>query len=339
MPSSIQVQNLCHVYNGVPVLHDLSFEVDRGQIVGFLGPNGAGKSTTMRILCGLMAATSGKAFVCGYPVSTEAHEVKRRIGYMPENNPLPEDMRVEEYLIYRGRLKEVSGKRLKNRVDEVMELCDLHRTARQKLIGNLSKGFKQRVGIADTLLAEPEVIIMDEPTIGLDPHQVLIIRDLINSLKGKMSIIFSSHILSEVEVSCDKAIIINQGRIVASGSPEELRQTFMPKGAHQVIVEGAREDIERYLNELKSVIRVMNISLIQGQVYKIQFQTDDIALVRKHVSEMIRHHPDWTLHKFSQQRASLEDIFLEATKRSWDIKHGSCLDVSLHDEILVSTTI
>ncbi|HEY4988730.1 MAG TPA: ABC transporter ATP-binding protein [Opitutaceae bacterium] len=194
---AIEVSHLVKSYSGVLAVNDISFTVPRGEIIGFLGPNGAGKSTTMRILTGYLPATSGKVSICGFPVASELDAVKRRIGYMPENNPLPDEMRVSEYLYFRGRLKEVPRAKLGSRIDEVLELCDLKRV-RHKIIGKLSKGFRQRVGIAECVLAEPPVIIMDEPTIGLDPHQILIVRDLIASLRGRMTVLISSHILPEI---------------------------------------------------------------------------------------------------------------------------------------------
>jgi len=216
-PNAIEVTNLVKMFAGVAAVNDISFTLARGEILGFLGPNGAGKSTTMRILTGYLPATSGHVRICGIPVTTQPDEIKRRIGYMPENNPLPEDMRVSEYLYFRGRLKEVPRRKLGPRIDEVLELCDLKRV-RHRIIGRLSKGYRQRVGIAETVLAEPPVIIMDEPTIGLDPHQILIVRDLIGSLRGRMAVIISSHILPEIEVTCDRVMIINQGRVVAEGT-------------------------------------------------------------------------------------------------------------------------
>jgi len=222
-PNAIEVTNLVKMFAGVAAVNDISFTLARGEILGFLGPNGAGKSTTMRILTGYLPATSGHVRICGIPVTTQPDEIKRRIGYMPENNPLPEDMRVSEYLYFRGRLKEVPRRKLGPRIDEVLELCDLKRV-RHRIIGRLSKGYRQRVGIAETVLAEPPVIIMDEPTIGLDPHQILIVRDLIGSLRGRMAVIISSHILPEIEVTCDRVMIINQGRVVAEGTPAALRR-------------------------------------------------------------------------------------------------------------------
>ena len=179
----IEADRLCKYYGPFIAIEDISFRVPRGEIVAFLGPNGAGKSTTMRILTGYLPASSGEVEICGLSVHAQPEEVKRRVGYMPENNPLPEDMRVSEYLYFRGRLKEVPRRMLGPRLDEVLELCDLKRV-RHKIIGQLSKGYRQRVGIAEAILAEPPVIIMDEPTIGLDPHQILIVRDLIASLRA-----------------------------------------------------------------------------------------------------------------------------------------------------------
>src|SRR5208283_4756835 len=234
---AIEVSRLVKVFAGVTAVNDISFKVPRGEIIGFLGPNGAGKSTTMRILTGYLPATSGDVSICGFRVAEEPDSVKRRVGYMPENNPLPEDMRVSEYLYFRGRLKEVQRRKLGPRIDEVLELCDLKRV-RHKIIGRLSKGYRQRVGIAESVLAEPPVIIMDEPTIGLDPHQILIVRDLIASLRGRMSVLISSHILPEIEVTCDRVLIINQGRIVAQGSPSNLRREVLGQSAYEVEAAG-----------------------------------------------------------------------------------------------------
>src|SRR3954470_17503694 len=232
-PTAIEVSHLVKTYGGVTAVSDISFDVAQGEIVGFLGPNGAGKSTTMRILTGYLPATSGSVRICGLPVATQPDEIKRRIGYMPENNPLPEDMRVSEYMYFRGRLKEVPRRRLGPRIDEVLELCDLKR-ASHTIIGQLSKGYRRRVGIAEAILAEPPVIIMDEPTIGLDPHQILIVRDLIASLRGRMTVIISSHILPEIEMTCDRVLIINRGRVVAQGTPAALRNEMFGHSSYEV---------------------------------------------------------------------------------------------------------
>ena len=222
-PNSVVVRRLTKIYGGVKAIDNVSFRIGKGEVVGFLGPNGAGKSTTMRIISGLMSATSGSVSICGESVAINPDAARRHIGFMPENNPLPEDLRVREYLTFRAGIKGVPRPEIRARVDESMDICQLLRKASNKIIGNLSKGFRQRVGIADAILSRPEVIIMDEPTIGLDPHQILAIRALINSLRGNMSVLICSHILPEIELRCDMVMILNPGTIVASGSPESLR--------------------------------------------------------------------------------------------------------------------
>ncbi|NCX99869.1 MAG: ATP-binding cassette domain-containing protein, partial [Planctomycetia bacterium] len=220
------VRDLVKSYAGHPAVREVSFEVAKGEIIGLLGPNGAGKSTTLRILTGYLPANSGQVEVCGIDVATNPADVKNLIGYMPENNPLPDDMRVREYLDFRAGLKGLNRRNLAPRLDEVIHLCDLGRV-RDRIIGKLSKGYRQRVGIADAILAEPPVIILDEPTIGLDPHQIIAVRDLIGGLRGRMTVLISSHILPEIEATCDRVVIINQGRVVAAGSPAELPREWL----------------------------------------------------------------------------------------------------------------
>ena len=297
---SIRVENLTRQFGGLTAIQNVSFTVNRGEIVGFLGPNGAGKSTTMRILSGIMPATSGSAWVSGVAVAQDPHLVKQRIGYMPENNPLPDDMRVIEYLRFRARLKGVSGRKLRATVQEVMETCDLARTARRKIIGTLSKGFRQRVGIADALLGNPEVIIMDEPTIGLDPHQIQGIRKLIDNLRGRLTVVLSSHILPEIERSCDRVIIINRGRIVASGTSDSLRQEFLPGNRFELQVEMLQSET-REDNTLNLTLRVEGNGELGPQLIAA---LNDAA--------------DCTLRSLAPRVPNLEEIFLAATKRSWE---------------------
>jgi ABC-2 type transport system ATP-binding protein len=305
----------------VTAVNDISFTVPRGEIIGFLGPNGAGKSTTMRILTGYLPATSGHVSICGFPVATETDEVKRRVGYMPENNPLPDDMRVSEYLYFRGRLKEVPRRKLGSRIDEVLELCDLRRV-RHKIIGKLSKGFRQRVGIAESVLSEPPVIIMDEPTIGLDPHQILIVRDLIASLRGRMTVLISSHILPEIEMTCDRVLIINQGRIVAQGTPTELRREVLGQSAYEIEAAGALGSLPFLLGAIDPGLSVAS----EGPADTLGFRTiklrtvndEDVgeAILRACLSEGLR------VRALSRAHPTLEDVFLAATRRSWDAVSG-----------------
>lgn len=310
---AICVRNLCKRYGAYKAISDVSFSVKRGEVVGFLGPNGAGKSTTMRILAGLMAANSGKASICGISVSLNAFQTKAHLGYMPENNPLPEDLRVIEYLRWRARLKDVPEKDLVARVEQVMEACDLARKARRKLIGSLSKGFRQRVGIADALLSEPEVVILDEPTIGLDPHQILAIRKLIRSLRGKKAVLISSHILPEIENVCDRVIIINQGRVVASGTPEELRREFVQTRKFEIATEASAERV----GEILGASSVEELSGESSTSRKLIAQIP-ASEPCEHLLEKLQT-GGVAVTEFHEICADLEDIFMTATRRSYEI--------------------
>jgi ABC-2 type transport system ATP-binding protein len=318
-PAAIEVTHLVKAYAGITAVNDITFTVARGEILGFLGPNGAGKSTTMRILTGYLPATSGSVKICGVPVASQPDAVKRNIGYMPENNPLPEDMRVSEYLYFRGRLKEISRRKLGPRIDEVLEVCDLKRV-RHKIIGQLSKGYRQRVGIAESILAEPPVIIMDEPTIGLDPHQILIVRDLIASLRGRMTVIISSHILPEIEMTCDRVLIINQGRVVAQGSPADLRREILGRYTYQLEVAG---DVEALRPLLSSVDPTLEISA-QGEPDADGFRRLTLSTERDaELGEALLRTlavPPIRIRALSRAHSTLEDVFLAATRRSWDVK-------------------
>ncbi len=232
----IRVEHLTKYYGDYPAVRDVSFEVSKGQIVGFLGPNGAGKSTTMRILAGFNTATSGKAWIDGIDIFWKPIEARRKIGYLPENCPLYTEMRVEEYLNFRGGLKGLNRKTTRQRSDYVMERCWLKEVRRQ-LIGTLSKGFRQRVGLADALLAAPPVLILDEPTAGLDPAQIRETRKLIRELGEQHTILLSTHILPEVEMTCDWLIIIHQGQVATEGSLDSIRRQSGHKNLEEVFVQ------------------------------------------------------------------------------------------------------
>lgn len=316
---AIEVRDLVKIYSGHTAVSKISFTVARGEILGFLGPNGAGKSTTMRILTGYLPATAGEVNVCGVPVASRSAEIKKLLGYMPENNPLPEDMRVSEYLHYRGRLKEIPRRKLALRLDEVLELCDLTRV-RHRIIGKLSKGFRQRVGIAEAILAEPPVIIMDEPTIGLDPHQILIVRDLIASLRGRMTVIISSHILPEIEMTCDRVLIINQGRVVAAGTPSDLRREVCGQSRYLLEIYG---DIPAALAPALAQIEPTLHIASSGEPDAAGFRKLVLTSAREDdIGDRLLHAlaTDGRFRVRSLHRAepSLEDVFLAATKRGWE---------------------
>ncbi len=316
---TIEAEHLVKTYGSLTAVNDLSFTVKRGEIVGLLGPNGAGKSTTMRILTGYLPATSGSVRICGVPAASQPDAIKRHIGYMPENNPLPEDLRVSEYLWFRGRLKEVPRAKLRSRIDEVLELCDLKRS-RHRILGRLSKGTKQRVGIAEAILAEPAIIIMDEPTIGLDPHQILIVRDLIAHLRGRMSVIISSHILPEIEATCDRVLIINAGRIVAQGSPADLRHEIFGQTNYRVELAGDLAKLPVLLTTVEPSLMVSSSDGAGEDGFATLTLTAESkqdlgeALLRALTST------GFSLRSLSRHQPSLEDVFLAATRRSWDAR-------------------
>ena len=316
---ALEAINLTKEYGPVHAVENVSFTVAQGEIVGFLGPNGAGKSTTLRILSGLMAATSGRAYVAGVSVAHFPDEVKRRLGYMPEHNPLPDEMRVVEYLKFRARLKEVPWRRIKARVGEVMELCDLRHKSRS-LIGTLSKGYRQRVGIADAILAEPQVILMDEPTIGLDPHQILSIRRLINSLRGRHTVMLSSHILPEIELCCDRVIIINQGRIVASGTSASLRREFLPRTEWRVVLQGDIVAFEGLLREVNSGFQVGSRVAPDAEGF-VELRLDGPSGNGSAGEEVLKAalaRGAWRVREFAHVDPGLEQIFMAATKHGVD---------------------
>lgn len=315
---TIEVEKLHKRYGRLEAVSGISFRVRKGEIVGFLGPNGAGKSTTMRILTGYAPASSGIVKICGYPVASNLHAIKRCIGYMPENNPLPNELRVREYLKWRAKLKEIPSELRSEKIQLAMERCDLTRSS-ERIIGKLSKGYRQRVGIADAILAEPEVIIMDEPTIGLDPHQVIMIRDLISKLRGKMSVILSSHILPEIEMSCDQVIIINGGKIVGKGSPQELREIFLNTTTYDLEVHASEDALNKALQAIATDLKISKIVKPDND----EFSTIEIIGqgqydYREEILNAFALNPDIRMRSLQRKQAPLEDVFLAATRRSWD---------------------
>jgi len=305
----IKVENLTKRYAGHTAIQDLSFEVGKGEIMGFLGPNRAGKSTTMRILSSFMPPSSGRASIAGYDIFEQSLQARAHLGYMPENVPLYNDMRVTEYLDYRAALKGVPHRRVAERVGDVKELCGL-KEVEKKLIGALSKGYRQRVGLADALVHEPDLLILDEPTSGLDPNQIRLVRDLIKNLGRQHTILLSTHILPEVEITCSRVIIINKGRIEACDTPENLLGRI--RTANRVMVE-AKVGSDNGVEELKKIPGVRDVtSSVDGgwEVFavRVEAETD----VREEVFRLAGARR-WTLRELSQRKATLEDVFVEIT--------------------------
>lgn len=316
--TSIHARNLCKRFGGHTAVNDLSFDIKHGEIVGFLGPNGAGKSTTLRIMTGVIPASSGFLSVCGRAIPYHAEEIRRQIGYMPENNPLPEEMRVIEYLRFRARIKGIPFRQRRQRVEHALEVCELHRKARRKIIGTLSKGFRQRVGIADAILGSPAITILDEPTIGLDPHQVIAIRRLLDSLRGQTTVIFSSHILSEVEISCDRIMILNQGRLVAQGTADQLRREFLPGARYSLEASGERQPIMDALQRLGDAWQVKVEERPTQDFHRFILLNPNNGQDGETILRQLVRTENLKIRSFQSMEPSLEDIFLTATRRSWE---------------------
>jgi ABC-2 type transport system ATP-binding protein len=305
----IKVENLTKRYAGQTAIKDLNFEVGQGEIMGFLGPNGAGKTTTMRILAGFMPATSGRASIAGFDVFEQSLQARAHLGYMPENVPLYNDMRVTEYLDYRAALKGVPHRRVDERVGDVKELCGL-KEVEMKSIGALSKGYRQRVGLADALVAEPDLLILDEPTIGLDPNQIRQVRELIRNLGKQHTILLSTHILPEVEMTCSRVIIIHKGRIEACDTPANLLGQIRQAGG--VVVE-AKVGSDNGAEELKKISGVRDVMTdVDGDWKKFSLRVESGADVREEIFRLATARR-WTVRELSQRRATLEDVFVEIT--------------------------
>lgn len=305
----IKVENLTKRYAGQAAIENLNFEVGKGEIMGFLGPNGAGKSTTMRILSSFMPPTSGRASIAGFDIFERSLQARAHLGYMPENVPLYNDMRVTEYLEYRAALKGVLRRRMNERVGDVKELCGL-KEVEKKLIGTLSKGYRQRVGLADALVHEPDLLILDEPTSGLDPNQIRQVRELIRNLGRQHTILLSTHILPEVEMTCSRIIIINRGKIEACDTPENLVNQM--RTATGVRLE-AKTGNDNGVEELKKVAAVKDVSLTRDGDWDVfSLRAEAGADVRPEVFRLAsdRH---WMVRELSQRKATLEDVFVEIT--------------------------
>jgi ABC-2 type transport system ATP-binding protein len=311
----ITVNGLTKKYAHTTAVDHISFEVKKGQIVGFLGPNGAGKTTTMRMLTCFLTPTGGTATVAGYDILEQPLEVKKRIGYLPETPPVYLEMRIAEYLTFVGQLKGLSGSELRSRVDYACERCAVA-DVRNKIIGKLSKGYRQRVGLAQAIIHNPDVLILDEPTAGLDPKQINETRDLIKSLAGDHTIILSTHILPEVSQTCEQVIIINKGKIVATDSVSNLQQRA--RSGESVIVEVAGRNgtldsatVQRKLEQIAGVSRVIPKADGQKRVIFEVEATKDLG-VRGNVARAVVE-SGWDLNELRPAALSLEEIFLQLT--------------------------
>lgn len=310
----IEVKNLSKRYGQNVALNNISFSVEEGTVVGFLGPNGAGKSTTMNIITGYLSASSGVVTVGGHNTLDDPNEVKKLIGYMPEIPPLYPDMTVKEYLNFMYDLKKVTLPREKH----IREICALVRITEVygRLINNLSKGYKQRVGLAQALLGNPPVLILDEPTVGLDPKQIIEIRNLIKNLGKKHTIILSSHILPEIQAVCERIIVINKGNLVADGTPDTLAHNLSTD--HKLIVRmaGTEQDIRTGLKTLKNLVSVESFGEKEPGVYEFAVEAREGTDLRRELFHLAAK-KDWPILSMNNSDLSLEDVFLRLTSGSY----------------------
>ncbi len=305
----INVEHLTKKYGTFTAVNDISFEVGKGEIVGFLGPNGAGKSTTMKILTGFLPATSGRASIAGFDVFEQSIDARLRTGYLPENTPLYPDMKVGEYLRYRAALKGVPRSKVRERVGDVLELCHLADREKQ-LIGSLSKGYRQRTGLADALVHDPDLLILDEPTIGLDPNQIRTVRELIKNLAHKRTVLISTHILPEVEIMCSRVIIIHKGKIRASDTAENLIRNYRSIGELRLEARTADDGAPDALGRLAGVKDVAETK--NGEWSTFTLRLDANAAPGEQIVKLAAERK-WSIRELHQKRATLEDVFAELT--------------------------
>lgn len=308
----IDVRNLTKRYGRHTAVKGITFQVGTGQIVGFLGPNGAGKTTTLRMLTGYLPPTSGSAEVAGHDMFRQSLKARKKIGYMPENVPLYLDMRVREYLRYRAQLKGLKGKNARQHIWEAMELCDLL-DVRRKMIKTLSKGYRQRVGLADALVHQPDLLVLDEPTNGLDPNQIRSIRGLIKRLGEKHTILLSTHILSEVEMTCDQVIIIDEGKIKATGTPADLASQMRAAGKITIELHADPETAAGAISRLDHVKKVIQEE--SGDEWaRFSVLVDSGTDTRERLANLANQY-GWPIRTLHRHTATLEDVFVEMTRK------------------------
>ena len=311
----ITVEHLTKCYGDFTAVNDLSFEIEEGHVYGFLGPNGAGKSTTMNIMTGCLSATSGTVRIDGHDIFEEAKQAKKLIGYLPEQPPVYPSETPREYLRFVGQAKGLKGPQLEEQILEVMELTGIE-DMKNRSIGALSKGYRQRVGIAQALLGQPRVIILDEPTVGLDPIQIIEIRDLIRQLGREHTVIFSSHILSEVQTICDQILIIAHGRLIAFDRPENLEKRLLSPNEITLSTDASPQQAQQILSQVEHLSQV-EVAGTDSGITTLRLKTDvqDIHTVSRAIFFAFAR-ADRALLELSLKKANLEDIFLELTERS-----------------------
>lgn len=309
----VEIKNLTRFYGNIPAVKNLSFTVEDGEILGFLGPNGAGKSTTMNMITGYLPSSSGTVVVDGFDIAQQPEEVKKLIGYLPELPPLYLDMRVKEYLRFVAGIKGVKRKDVKAQIDQAMERLKLT-DVQHRLIRNLSKGYKQRVGFAQALLGNPKILILDEPTVGLDPSQVAQVRQLILDLKKDHTIIFSSHILSEVSAVCERVVIINKGEIKAIDTIENLENSIQANLSLSITVEGDKAKVEQLIQTVPGVVAIKSAEYIKTGTHTFTVEIRDDSVRKAILAKLIE--ADCSVVSVNTSKMSLEEVFLKLTAQN-----------------------
>lgn len=307
----IEVRNLVKKYGQHVAVDHLNFTIEKGKIYGFLGPNGAGKSTTMNMLTGYLASTEGDIFVDGIDILEKPEEAKKKIGFLPEIPPLYPDMTVQEYLCFAAELKKIEKKEIKEQVQNVMDKVQIDHV-KNRLIKNLSKGYKQRVGLAQAVLGDPEVLILDEPTVGLDPKQIIEIRDMIRELGKKHTVILSSHILSEISAVADEIMIISHGKLVASDTPENLKRLMEKTNSLRMIIKGDKKDIVAAVKTLSGIDKVEYTETEEENCIQVSIETRENIDIREEIFYRLAN-AKCPILEMQSKTVSLEDVFLELT--------------------------
>ncbi|MFA6393972.1 MAG: ATP-binding cassette domain-containing protein [Patescibacteria group bacterium] len=308
----IEIKNLTKKFGDNIILDNISFSVKKGEILGFLGPNGAGKTTTMKIITSFWSPTGGSVLVDGIDVKDNSLEIRKKIGYLPENVPLYDDMKVSEYLKFAAEIRKIPKEKRKERIRETVASCGL-KDVYDRPVDELSKGYRQRAGLAQAIIHDPEILILDEPTTGLDPNQIAEIRELIKKLGKEKTVIFSTHILAEAAAICGRAVIINKGKIVGEGTPDELRGQFAGKDLIYVKIKGIRDAVLEKIRAMENVIRAEVKDRESDEIYGYEIEPKTGVDLREYLSMTIMN-SGWSILEFSRKSVSLEDVFRELTK-------------------------
>lgn len=308
----INIRNLSKHYGSLRAVDDITFEVKTGEILGFLGPNAAGKTTTMKVITCYMPPTSGTVEVENYNVFDHSLEIRRMIGYMPEDNPLYPDMNVADYLLFVAELRGIAAAERTKRLKGIIELCDVGNVLHQD-VGELSKGFRQRVGLARAMVHDPDILVLDEPTVGLDPNQIVEIRNLIRELGKEKTVILSTHILPEVQATCDRVVIIHEGKLVADGTPEELQSSFQGQELVHLLLKAPENDVAATIGNLENVSKVEEKEADSGGLRRFAVESQRGVDIRESLFHLCVDQK-WAILEMHREQASLENIFRELTK-------------------------